>query len=657
MTAAASTLRPALMTARVLLDDALVGLRFIDVPGLPLAAIEASLTAALTQIYRAMDSLDDLTRYRDAVREALDAVRESLALLQFREVNDDMRNRVAGVVAQSIGELNYALRFPWGAPLRIPRSHGASRPRASRSVPRRIELPRAVLAPVVVIPKPTEPPALPEDTFDPDKAPPPSDTLEALEALTEAALGALDAPPAPAKPAAPPPPPTFADDRAIESTVFGEAVTADEALLAHARGFFEDLAMMGLMRQPDPGDLWHEMEPIERRLLAKLDGILAVGTWVLPALVKLAEEEPVPDPEMLWGAAFVHGCLVGVDAMDEVVRLVRTSPLDDADVLAAFGDALAVIPHESTEDTLRAWITAPDAPLRWLAAHALGRRRAVPASALLPLLNDPEPSVAREAARALVQLDSDLPAAALAWLVEHPDPDFARAGFAAALAHRDPIGVQRARALMTSGHAAHGDAAIYFALASIAPELDAFDAAMRAEPSETLSAALGWAGHLGAVPYLLDRFEAGDGEALGALQRITGASLTEDDPEPVYPDGSLPFTRPDTFPPEELVLLEDSAAWRAWWAKYGARADTRLRYRHGHPWTTRDNHWELAERAATADERTFAWLELVARTGRAIPFDAREWVTVQRRQVAAWGEYLTITRTAAPGRWFRGGES
>jgi hypothetical protein len=493
VTAAASTLRPALMTARVLLDDALVGLRFIDVPGLPLAAIEASLTAALTQIYRAMDSLDDLTRYRDAVREALDAVRESLALLQFREVNDDMRNRVAGVVAQSIGELNYALRFPWGAPLRIPRSHGASRPRASRSVPRRIELPRAVLAPVVVIPKPTEPPALPEDTFDPDKAPPPSDTLEALEALTEAALGALDAPPAPAKPAAPPPPPTFADDRAIESTVFGEAVTADEALLAHARGFFEDLAMMGLMRQPDPGDLWHEMEPIERRLLAKLDGILAVGTWVLPALVKLAEEEPVPDPEMLWGAAFVHGCLVGVDAMDEVVRLVRTSPLDDADVLAAFGDALAVIPHESTEDTLRAWITAPDAPLRWLAAHALGRRRAVPASALLPLLNDPEPSVAREAARALVQLDSDLPAAALAWLVEHPDPDFARAGFAAALAHRDPIGVQRARALMTSGHAAHGDAAIYFALASIAPELDAFDAAMRAEPSETLSAALGWA--------------------------------------------------------------------------------------------------------------------------------------------------------------------
>ena len=106
------------------------------------------------------------------------------------------------------------------------------------------------------------------------------------------------------------------------------------------------------------------------------------------------------------------------------------------------------------------------------------------------------------------------------------------------------------------------------------------------------------------------------------------------------------------------MLSADIPAWRAWWARWGPRAAPSIRWRHGRPWTLEAVWRELAEHAATPWERTWAWTELCVRTGRALPFDARDWVAPQRRQVEAWRDYIALRRKDfVDGQWQRGGRS
>lgn len=660
MTVSEATVRPALRTARELLDEALAGLRAIEDPHAPIAATERAITAAIDGVYRAMNEAGDAARSREHTRAALEDAREALMCLQYREIADEAASAVSGAVAQSIGELIRAGQMSFLGSLGIPRRDG--RPvftPASFDVPRRIELPRDVIATAVVLPKPSVPPAAEPEAIVEGPAPTSDEAaMAALQAESERALEALDAddlpPPSPRAPAAEAR--AIADDAAIEVSLLGAAQDPKEVLFEHARVFFEELSMMGLMRRPDPGDLWHEMLPLEQRLLARVDAILVIGTWVLPRLVKVIEERPVPDPELAWGAILVHGTLAGDDALDEALRVARSMDLRDDEMFDAVSDALTTVPHAGVEAAMAAWTKSPDPSLRRVAVRVLGRRRALGAEAMAPMLADPDAAVVREAATALAALDGAIARELLDWLLAHDDGALAHAGMAAATVRGDARGLLRARDLVAQGRGAHGFAALHLAAGCADDMLDALRAAMAGEGSPVLTEALGLAGLAEAVPYLLDRAEAGDPAAFGALQRITGASLTEDDPAPDYEDNPSPFTEAFQPPPAEALLLEDVAAWRQWWKAHGHRARPEVRWRYGRPWTLDATLWELAERDATPWERTWAWTELVARTGRAIPFDPREWVTVQRKQIDAWRDFVALRHGAfAAGTWSRGG--
>lgn len=660
MTVSVATLRPALRTARELLDEALVGLRAIEDPHAPIAATERALTAAIDACYRAMADAADAARAREHTGAALEEAREALMCLQYREITDEGARAVSGAVAQSIGELIRAGQMSFLGSLGIPRREGrAAAVPASVDVPRRIELPREVIPAAVVLPKPSSPPA-PEPEPIVEGPAPVSDAsaMAALQAASARALEALDADDLPPPPAPAPSPPRRArvDEAALSRAFFGEAEDPRESLFEHARVFFEEMSMMGLMRRPDPGDLWHEMEPLEQRLLARLDAIVTVGTWVLPRLVKVIEDRPVPDPELAWGAVLLHGCLAGDDALDEALRVARSMDLTDAAMFEAVTDALTTVPHAGAERAMVGWTRAADPSLRRAALRVLGRRRALSAEALAEHLADADAGVVREAAAAMVGADGAVSSAVLGWLIGHEDDALAHAGMSAAAARGDLRGVLRARDLVASGRAAHGLAALHLAAGCSADMLDAFRVAMRGEGCAALTEALGTAGLAEAVPYLLDRADAGDAGAFVSLQRITGASLTEEDPVGLYEDNEAPFTEAFPTPPTEVTLLEDAGAWRRWWAAHGHRARREVRWRFGRPWTLDATLWELAERDATTTERAWAWMELVARTGRAIPFDPMEWIAVQRKQIDAWRDYVALRRGAfAAGTWTRGG--
>jgi hypothetical protein len=104
----------------------------------------------------------------------------------------------------------------------------------------------------------------------------------------------------------------------------------------------------------------------------------------------------------------------------------------------------------------------------------------------------------------------------------------------------------------------------------------------------------------------------------------------------------------------ELELTPDPEIWGAWWKKHGEHARPGMRYRWGNAWTPRDNVWELERAISLPRERRLAWLELIVRTGGDIPFDERDFVVRQRRQIRQWKEYIaTRGERTTPGSWPR----
>jgi len=199
----------------------------------------------------------------------------------------------------------------------------------------------------------------------------------------------------------------------------------------------------------------------------------------------------------------------------------------------------------------------------------------------------------------------------------------------------------------------HGftDAALWLAIGGGAEVSADFEAALaRGKPSAVLLEAIGWYGDLRFVDTLLALLEAGQKAAVGALQRLTGASLTDDVPEPEYAPGEEPFVRGFSPPADELELTADPAVWKAWWHQHGGRAVLTQRYRWGHLWSSQDNLWELEQAPASPRERRLAFHELVARTGAFHPFDPQDFVARQQAAIAVWREAPELRR-AVTGAW------
>src|SRR6185369_3947663 len=203
------------------------------------------------------------------------------------------------------------------------------------------------------------PPPPPEPVVVP---PPPITSLAALEALRAAAqarLEAFDDPPPP-PPAVAPAPPAPQPTRELDARAVAEQIgepPLDESTLVfdRARNCLEELAGLGNMRRPMPGEPWAAPRT-ERRLLARLDAIVACGEAVLPGLVKQLEGRPLPDPELTWALLFLFGSLAGDDAVDQVIRLVMSTDLEAPDMMLFVADALALAPSPALERPLRAWL-------------------------------------------------------------------------------------------------------------------------------------------------------------------------------------------------------------------------------------------------------------------------------------------------------------
>jgi hypothetical protein len=167
-----------------------------------------------------------------------------------------------------------------------------------------------------------------------------------------------------------------------------------------------------------------------------------------------------------------------------------------------------------------------------------------------------------------------------------------------------------------------------------------------------LAEALGWLGDLDSVEVLLGWLADGEAAAAGALQRLTGASLTDALPDPIYTTPEEhPFGRTWRPPPPFEVLTADAPVWSAWWAKHRGRAQPGARFRWGRAFTPEAVLWEIDRGPFAPDDRALSHLELVVRTGEMLPLHVDDFVARQEREVEAWRRVARSGAQLTAGGW------
>ncbi len=633
--------QPEIVAARALLDDAMAQCRELAVEGLRGGDVVEAVSLALQHVYSALASLDDAQGFREARAQAVEELRGVLGQLQEPAVDDEALDALMAQVAR-------AMQLVLVAPMPVMRP-GPWLPRASQerpAVPATLGVPR-VLDPTRDVLRPMIP--VPEREPKPREAPPEEPTvvpdLDALAAKTRALLVALDAPedddratevpPAPKEPPAP-----FDPERAAERA-FGERLTAMDLLFERARGCLEDLGAFGLARRPMGFESWW-CPRTEARLLTRLDALAACGDAVVPWLVRLLEERPVPDPELTWATVLFFACLAGDDAIDQSMRVARVTPVDEPELRDALADAFTHAPHPAVVMHLTPWLSDAQSGRRAVALTALGRRQALSADTLAAHLDDDDPAVVCAALDALAVSPDAVPESLLAKRLSHEHPAVLRAALDALATRGSGLAAQWSVTRVLGGDPDAGDAAMHVAIGCGRDGLAVLhgDGPLTAGRCE----ALGWYGHRASVGVLFAALEGDDKAAQVAaaesLWRITGAALADDDPDPDLPFEGEPFGdavwTDDELPERPESLSIDASLWRAWWARFEARADGAHRWRFGRRWRVGDGVRVLAAKTSRPRDRRWAAMELVCRTGRRLPFDAWRFLTQQSAQIEAW---------------------
>jgi hypothetical protein len=641
-----------LLRARAALDDALCALCAVQDAALPVSAAEERIAGALEHAYRALGASSDAELFGRSVQAAGDDTSAALVLLQDVAQRDAAQadsgwQDCTRASAQALSALR-ASRYVAGAvPFALPRLD-APAPSASVGLPRTLDPPRPLLRPT--LPLPSREPAPEPLPSVPSELPPPAPidpaALDALMARTAAAAAEADATADDAprdegdgerKPAPKAPPPL--PDALLDALRFGEPQREDAVLFDRARVALEELGMLALMRRPDDEDPWTSNRECERRILCRLDAVIAADLVRLPRLIRLLEERPLPDAELTLALVFVLGSLRGDDTRDEIARLLRVIALGDGDMFVAMADALSLSQHPGVPALLAGWLGDARPERRALATEVLGRKRLLDADAVARACADDDLAVQRAAARALCKYDGALPSADGHRLLHHDDPEVATYALRAIALRGDARALERARELVEADRAAHADAAYVVALCGGADE----GRLLAAHPCRAVFAAFGWYGRIDSAPLLLAALEDGDDdakvEAATALHRITGAGLTDGAPMPEYADDpqAAPFLDAYREPTTPAELSSKPDVWRAYLERYARAAKPERRYRYGRPFSAAHDQWELVQPRAVRGERERAYLELRARFGVHAPLDTQAFVLAQHAQLQEIG--------------------
>jgi HEAT repeat protein len=499
-------------------------------------------------------------------------------------------------------------------------------------------------------------------------------TFEDLERIARQLREAALAPKPLRKKPAKPPPAEPAEPPAGFARDIQPALSSQKFVFECVRQCFEEITMIGVQRAPLLGDPWRSSRVLERRMVASIDAIAAMGPEAFGALESLVLESPLKDPPRVFGIAMTLGCVAGRDALALAERVFAALELDDPDHVTHLGAALKLVPHPHLPMVLRTFLAHPDAARRALAIDVLGYRGMVTHEELTQASQD----------------EPDVVAAVLPWLAlkrhpalretidaskEVPHPRVRSAALLAMVLGGDSRAVRYLRRALEAEPAEAEAAASLLGVVGGREEADLLLERAQSAPTRASVAAVGWAGSVAAVVPLIELLGHDDEDvilaAAYALDRITHAGLHEDAiveadeivapdvPEPDVGDGPPPLARvvsdPRDMPAEPSTETlrrpsTDPERWQAWWQERREAFEPKARWRRGSPYTPLVSWRELDQWRCTPGERRLLQTELVARTGDYVRFDTHDFVRAQEEAIAAW-EPIARRASGSPGSW------
>ena len=406
----------------------------------------------------------------------------------------------------------------------------------------------------------------------------------------------------------------------------------------------DDLASAQHMRAPKPNTVFRDARGAERRMLAQLDAILALGVELESRLVDGLPD--LPDPDAFFSSAFVLGCIASARSRGVLEHALRVALDKDDATLAAVVDALCLASQPEIATLARALLDDAEPRLRAAALTVLDFRGEARDADVLPRLHDEAPLVQIAAARALRQpaIDPQL-CVALPELFDHADPAVAAAALHAASYKRLGRGHARAVALCERGEFDSGRAALMLALGGDERDAARFGDWLAGSAHPALLRATGYYGLTDTLPRLVQSLthEVPDSRAAAAeaLTRITGARLLQTVEVPLYSEEDKPYVDDPEAKISVERVSEDAAAWSQWWSEHRKRFTAGMRYRAGEPLRALHPYRDLDSGPALHAQREIAQLELTILAGsKAVFLEVRDWVMRQSLALGQWEAWL-----------------
>lgn len=429
-----------------------------------------------------------------------------------------------------------------------------------------------------------------------------------------------------------------------------------------ARAAADDLGSLGALRWTRTATLsTGAAERFERRLLADLDALAALGEPFVPAagaepvrldvaaeVVRWASDAFVPDP----GRAFARTLLLASTRDDRATRAaviaLRTSSPWTHDLEAR---ALSLASSPAAGAAVARLLDDDDPALVAVALTVLRCRRQASFAPLVPLLTHPEPVVREATATCLATVPERGPARALlARALEGEGDDAVAAVIADALVRLDaPEGLAFARERLVAEAARRGTlvapvrAALVWLVALAGAASDAPLLVRLADAGPDELSALGWLGSVTVVDRLVATAVGSAGYlaeiAAAAIHRLTGWRPADDEEVSADDDDELGASA-GAFVERRRWSGEAWGAFRAHWSSAGPACDPKLRHRFGRPWEPALSLGELVADSTVGAVRERCVLELAVVSGAACDLEPDDWVARLRARASSLHERL-----------------
>ena len=382
----------------------------------------------------------------------------------------------------------------------------------------------------------------------------------------------------------------------------------------------DTIAVLRGYREPLENETWLVPAASERRLLAQVNAIIALGPEALKQVIELSIDADVPDPGRVFAGLLVLGCVEGHDWLESVHQLFVSAALRSPTEMGAAVEALSLGPNPELATVLERLRDDERPRVRSSAIRVLAFRGALSESYWTKAMGDPDTSVLSAALSApLREYDRVSCERTLRPLYRQRGSEWLvrlalRAGLSLRLGTAHDCAVE-----ITQSDPSWADAVQAMAMFGYLADAPHIRPALRGPHLQDCVDAAARLGSIELVPDLLDLLDHSDlmPEA-GTLAKQALTTIT-----------GLAFVATSDLP-EALDL----------WSLHSSRFDRGIRYRQGRPLTLDALLQSLLTGPGARNVRQGIYLEMLAATESRVPrFSAYDFVGIQNqslRRIEHW---------------------